>query len=277
MSFDISDDESLVLLMAGLASVVVVFRWFLNLRRIASIGCPPGQRRPLYLAPIVGLGLVLLTLVSFASHEIKDNGIYVVLFMVAGIVWLTIAASLFRLLGVGLREDALENHNQAAIMAISGGILAVSLTYAGGNIGEGPTIWTTFFPALVATGALLVLWAFFEFATHVSEAITIERDMASGIRLAGLLIAEGLILGRSVAGDWISAEATVRDFVEAAWPAALLVVVAAIVQWRLRPTATNLSCSVGQRGWLPAGSYLLGAVLYVLSLGSWNAVPVVVR
>ena len=277
MSFDISDDESFVLVVSGLGAAVVVFRWVWTLNRVATVGCPSGQRRPLFLAPALGLGLVLLTLILFGAHEVKENGSYVLLFMVVGVVWIAIAVSLFQWLGVSLREDALENHNRAAITTISGGILGVSLTYAGGNIGEGPTIWTTFFSALMATGALLVAWACFEFATHVSEAITIERDLASGVRLAGLLTAEGFILGRSVAGDWVSEEATARDFVREAWPMVMLAVIAGVVQRLLRPTASNQSPAVGLYGWLLAVFYLMGAVLYVASLGSWNTVSAVIR
>ncbi len=46
----------------------------------------------------------------------------------------------------------------------------------------------------------------------VSVSIVEERDLASGIRTGGLFIAVGLVLGRAVAGDWVSESATLRDF-----------------------------------------------------------------
>jgi len=40
------------------------------------------------------------------------------------------------------------------------------------------------------------------------ESVTLERDLASGLRSASVLVAWGLVLGRSVAGDGVSITAT---------------------------------------------------------------------
>jgi len=73
-------------------------------------------------------------------------------------------------------------------------MLGMSTCYAGANIGEGATIWTTFFPAAAGALLLLGLWLLIEITTGISAHISIDCDLASGIRLAGLLIAIGLIL-----------------------------------------------------------------------------------
>jgi hypothetical protein len=49
-----------------------------------------------------------------------------------------------------------------------------------------------------------------------------ERDLASGLRLCGLLVANGLILGRAVAGNWHSEAATIHDLIHDGWAASLL-------------------------------------------------------
>jgi len=54
--------------------------------------------------------------------------------------------------------------------------------------------------------------------TRVAEDITVDRDISAGWRTAGFFIGAGLILGRAVAGDWHSADATVVDFLQKGAP-----------------------------------------------------------
>ena len=110
------------------------------------------------------------------------------------------------------------------------------LCFAGSNAGEGETIWTTLFPAAVSTALLWVLWVAFASASRVADAVTIDRDTASGLRLAGLLIACGVVLGRAAAGDWHGTEECLKDMVRIGWPAGMLTLAALIAQWRFRPT-----------------------------------------
>ena len=73
------------------------------------------------------------------------------------------------------------------------------------------------FSAALSTGAFFLLWAAVEWLTGISESVTVERTDGAGLRLGGFLAGVGMILGRAVAGDWVSAEATVRDFAVVAW------------------------------------------------------------
>jgi hypothetical protein len=77
--------------------------------------------------------------------------------------------------------------------------------------------------------------------TSVSDAITVDRDECAGIRLGGLLLGIGLLSGWSVAGDWISASATLKDFATSSWPAMLLTAVAVIVEVIFRRASIHLS------------------------------------
>ena len=101
------------------------------------------------------------------------------------------------------------------------------------------------------------------------ESITIGRDEATGLRAAGFLIGTGLIMGRAAAGDWVSAEATVREFAKVGWPALALTAGAAGLDRILGPTAEEPEGAVGLRGALPALGYMALAVAYVGTLGRW--------
>jgi len=96
----------------------------------------------------------------------------------------------------------------------------------------------------------------------------ITAEAAAGVRLAAFLVAAGLILGRSVGGDWISAEATVADFAAAAWPALILVAVAALLERWLRPTPDNPRPSVSAYGLIPALLYLSLAFYQISRAGT---------
>ena len=83
--------------------------------------------------------------------------------------------------------------------------MGVGIVYAFSNIGMGPTIWTTIFPALAATILLVLMWLLIEsIGRGVAEAITIDRDVATAFRLAGAMIGCAIILGRAAAGKWVS-------------------------------------------------------------------------
>jgi hypothetical protein len=103
------------------------------------------------------------------------------------------------------------------------------------------------------------LWAALERLTRIAEAVTVERDRAAGWRLAGFLVAAGLIAGRAVAGDWQSTAATNYDFAMHIWPAMLLLGAALIVESLCRATAARPTPSVPRCGLMPSLVYLGGA------------------
>jgi hypothetical protein len=117
-------------------------------------------------------------------------------------VWLIVSLRLFPWLGLCVADDAMERRNRAALIALSSATLAVAMIYAAGNLGEGPSYWNNIFSAGVGTIGFFVVWMIIELGGRVSVSIAKERDLASGIRFGGFVIALGVILGRAVAGDW---------------------------------------------------------------------------
>ena len=97
--------------------------------------------------------------------------------------------------------------------------------------------------------AACCLWAAFSVLTGSVAAVAVERDVPSGLRTAALLVALGLILGRWVAGDWVSVESTLRDYLrQGLAPAAALVGIAAIIEFVARPTVRRPVTSIARSG-----------------------------
>jgi hypothetical protein len=145
--------------------------------------------------------------------------------------------------------------------------LATTLCVCGANIGQGPTVGTTLGPLCLAVGALGLLWVIVAALTGRSASIRLDRDRASGLRLAGLLVSWGLVLGRAVAGDWVSTAATLRDFAMQGWPTLPLLGVAVAVETWVRPRRSGPSPSLAINGLAPALCYLASAVLWLIYLG----------
>ena len=260
-----SDDEAFVLFASGAVAVVVWLIWFgrtLWIGRVRSAG-----RQLLLFAPFAAAAVLFVTLRALAAHDVRDDSRYIWLYFLLGAAWVGVTVRALPLLGVSPRDDVLERGNRAAADAVSGALLALTFCFAGGNIGDGPGWWVVVFAGGLATAALFLTWAILEASSAVTETVTIDRDRAAGIRLAGFLVACGVIFGRGAAGDWVSAELTIRDFAAVAWPAIPLLVVAAIVERSARPTPSHPQPSSFTYGVVPAAGYLVVAVLLVARLG----------
>jgi uncharacterized membrane protein YjfL (UPF0719 family) len=159
--------------------------------------------------------------------------------------------------GLSFRDDALERDNDAAGLAVSGSLLGTTFAFAGANIGDGPGWWVVVFCAALAGVTMILLWIIGSQITRVQEFITVDRDIASGWRAAGFFIGTGLILGRAVAGDWHSAQATVSDFIVRGCPVLIL--------WGITLVFDIISKPTPQRPVL--NSFLFGVIPSTLLIG----------
>jgi uncharacterized membrane protein YjfL (UPF0719 family) len=208
----------------------------------------------------------------WADQQIRDNSGYVLLVFAMGGACLTIAVAVLPWFGISLRDDAFEQRNFSAVLALSGAIAGVLITYSFANVGDGPSFWNNVFSSFLATGSLLLVLLFASAVGGATVSIVEERDNAAGMRIGGLLIAAALIFGRAVAGDWESTEATMQDFIRDGWPAFVLCIAAIFTERMLRPTLHNPKPSVTTHGWMPAASYLLVAIFWLVHLGWWEGV-----
>jgi uncharacterized membrane protein YjfL (UPF0719 family) len=264
---EFSDDETLAFLACAIASTIAGVLYYLPIIRITFMAGGALIRLLLALAPPLCLLLLLPVLQNLTSHEVREDDAYVLLFILGGGVWLAIAVGITHILGISLRDDAIERHNPAAALALCGAMLGLTCAYAGANVGEGATIWMTFGPAVLATIVWVAAWGVFQLLTGASDTIAIDRDVASAIRLAGLFVALGLILGRAVAGDYESEERTLHDLVAQGWPVLPLTLAAAVVQIRARPRPGRPQAP-GSRALLAAAIYLAISAIWILLLGA---------
>jgi hypothetical protein len=167
-----------------------------------------------------------------------------------------------------VRDDAVERGNTAAVVVACGAVVGITLAYAQSNIGTGPTIWTTLVPAFFATLGLFVTWMIAEvIGGGIAEAVTVDRDVASAVRLAALLAASGAILGRAMAGDWTDWRSTFVDFAAQGWPALVLAAAAGVAHRALRPTPQRPRPPIVPLGVIPAVIMIVVAAGWLVYLG----------
>ena len=264
-----SEDEVFALVVCGALASVTWIAWYRDVIVVAPRSSGTGVRLLLAAAPGAAGVLLYQVLRRLAASDVRDAPIYIVFYLLMGAAWVGIAVRLLALFGLSARDDVIERGNRAAAPAIAGAVLGITLCFAGGNIGDGPGWWVVVFCAILGTGTLLLLWTLLHRLTGVADAITIDRDSATGIRAAGFFLAAGLILGRAVAGDWEGSGPALLDFVLNGWPAAALLGVATLLERRLRPSFETLERPALTQGALPALLYLgLGAAAVKIA-GSW--------
>jgi hypothetical protein len=211
---------------------------------------------------LVALVPTFVVLQHWADPQVVGHFDYTVLFMLGGGMWIFVASRFLMVLGISIRDDAIERDNPAALAAVCGILFGVGIVYALANVGTGATIWTTIVPAFAATFALLLVALLIEVTGgSVADAITIDRDVASGLRLGGAVVGCSVILGRAAAGDWISLKQTLTDLANRGWPVVLIALAAGAMQRLLRPTARRpqpdmISCGVVPATLLVAAGFL---------------------
>lgn len=262
-----SGDELFALAVSCFLSIFTWYAWYAPLATVERFGAPARGHILLTVAPFVSLAILFAVLKTLAASDVRDSAAYIGLYMLMGAAWTGGAMWLLPFLGISPGGDVAERHNEAAAIAVTGALVGSMLCFAGGNIGEGPGWWVVVASAGLATAVLALLINALDALTGVSDTITIERDLSAGTRFAALLAAAGLILGRGVAGDWVSFSATVQDLAVKAWPVVPLFAVAAAMERSARPTTLRPRPSVSAFGVLPGFLYVAAAILYVGSLG----------
>ena len=265
-----SPDEVFVLIVCSAIGLVTMVMWFGPIVSVSHLA--PGRRGRILLAmtPVVCAALFLAVLHFWAAKDVRNDPVYLGFYVVVDVAWLGLSTRLVPLFGLSARDDVVERGNRAATWAVTGALVGVTASIAGGNIGGGPDWWADVISSFLATATLFALWFCLECLTSISENITVGRDDASGVRLAGFLSAAGLVLGRGVAGTWISFGTTVTDFVRVGWPAIILLAVAVVVERLARPTRDRPIVPVIRCGALPAMGYLIAASTYLVWLGWWK-------
>lgn len=226
--------------------------------------------RAMMLVPLACLGIIWYVLDNLAASDVRNDYFYIVHYLLLGAFWIGVGEWLFRLMGISIVYDIIERANPAAFAALTGAMVGLTLCFSGSNIGEGPGDWAVWFTALLATLVYALVWFSYNWLAQIDLAVTMHRDLASGIRLGGFLIGAGLIIGRAAVGNWYSESDTIADMIQYGSPVLLLLLVAIVLDFVCRPTITLPSRSAPVFGVLPALLFIAGAVYY-LSVGTFPA------
>jgi hypothetical protein len=264
-----SGDELFALIISVVIGLVCWKPWIGGLLEV------PSSRKTLafvlaIIFPLLSSAVVLFVLLKWSAHDVRDDWAYILFYMIIWFGWTGVMNRVIALLGVSLRDDVLERGNSAAALALGGATVGISLAYAGGNIGDGPGWWVVIFSAALASGALMLLWSIGSVASGIGDAITVDRDVASGWRVLGFFIAGGSVLGRAVAGDWNSAYQTVTEFIVQGWPVLLIWAGSIFMDVLLRPTPRQPVPDQIWCGVFPCLLHLAAGVGVLLWQGAWK-------
>jgi hypothetical protein len=263
-----SGDEVMVLLFSAVVAAFAWYRWYAG-AMVRTLVIRNASRFIFIAAPVACLAMLFIVLRQWAADDVRDSETYLAFYMVAGGAWIGLCAQLCCVLGISPRDDAVERQNLAAAFATAGAMAGITFCFAGANVGNGPGWWVVVFSAALSTGTFFVLWALVENLTGVSERVTIDRADGTGLRFGGFLVATGLILGRAVAGDWVSADATVRDFVTVAWPV-LPLAGAEVIIGRVSSSDGSAGAEDSLTGPIVAAVFVAASSVYVFV---WRGMP----
>jgi uncharacterized membrane protein YjfL (UPF0719 family) len=243
-------------------------RWIFNFR---SNGLTSPQR-----FVRIGLGVILPllcgiflvgVLAKMSSADVRSDREMVIQYCALGLAWVGATQWVFAFLGVSVRDDVIERRNPAAAVVNAGQLVGATCCFAGANIGNGPGVEVVLFCAMLSTFSLLLLWVVLDRIAWIVDTVTIERNIFTGVRVAGWLIGTGIVLSGGIAGDWYSASRTLIDFGAYAWPATVLTAAAAFLEVRSRKGPANSWTNQFPHSAAIGIGYVVLAGLYVYERG----------
>lgn len=267
---EMSEDEVFALLLSLVLALLGGALWYVRGLRITRLGASRGALAMLLLAPPAALAFLWIVLATAAAVEVRTDVRYQFLFVAMGASWAFLLPRLLAFVGISYRDDALDRRNVPAAVALVGTVAGLAVLFAGSNMGEGPSIWNTVATALAATAGLFGVVLGLALCTSFGESIAVERDLATGVRFAGLTTASGVVLGRASAGNWVSVDAMVGDLVALGWPVAVLMLAAIALERVFRPRESNPRPSPIVAGVVPAAAFLTLSLAYVAYLPDWR-------
>jgi hypothetical protein len=239
-NFELPDFEIFAFIASIFLSLRCWLTWYGDIASVNRLRAPVSKRLFLLTAPLVCLVLISIALTKPAATTVRSDALYITFYLLLGTGWLGGVTLIFPFLGISARDDVLERGNRAASWAVIGALTGASCSFAGANVGNGPGVEAVLFSAVLSSALFIGLWLGMDLLTSISDAITVDRDDRAGIRQGGFLLSIGLLSGWSVAGDWVSASATLKDFATSSWPAILVTAVAVAVEVVLRRASLQL-------------------------------------
>ena len=244
--------EILALAASNVLMIKFFVRWYASLSKTRQPGLDRSGKTVFAFLPAVSFLIIFITLKLWASYDVINSPVYITFYIVLGYAWVYVGLMLmFVFFDLSWHDDAVNLNNRAAMIAAAGGFIALTMIYSGANIGDGPGWWCVFYAGGLGVAAWISLSQIVDSFTDVFERITVERDVACGIRMCCYWLAGGLLLGRASAGDWTSFDMTDIEF-EDKWPIIPLTVIVILIELYY----THIKKTEGRNG----GGHVLGSI-----------------
>jgi len=225
----VSGLEAFVAIVALVLAFSFWFHWYRDLIYVNRVVVRRECRTVLHIVLPGCMALLLCVLVTASAHNVRDSFFWIAYYLVLGAAWIGGLVLAMPILGFSVRDDVLERRNVAALWPAVGAVVGFTLCFAGANIGEGPGAQAVLVSAGAASITFVVFWFIFERFTWASEAITVDRDINTGIRAAGVVTGIGMICGAAASGDW-HPETFLMEFITAVTPAWAVLSIAIAVE-----------------------------------------------
>lgn len=265
-----SEDEELICVVSTITSVICWVWWYGSLVRTLPplVSGRKAATRTLAVMPIIAFGLLFTVLALWSASDVRYDIRYMTMYSLMGLAWCGVASFVPTSMGVSFRNDVLNLANHSATWLWCGWILGAMMSFAGANIGNGPGWWVVAFSGILSTGSLTLVYMLLERIGNTHDAVTIDRDLATGLRMAGVFIGCGAVFGVAVAGDWKSADETVRDFLTRAWPSTGIVLAAIFFNATMKPSPENPRPAVVSCGLIPMLVLALIGLFWAVAKGA---------
>jgi hypothetical protein len=173
--------------------------WYYLLVRVTPLASRRSDRLLVYALPLVP---VLILAICAGARWLFEPRPPLDRFSVGfggGVLWLALIEFAFPWLGLSARDDVAERRNRAAGWAMTGAQVGLTLCYAipVALVDSDRHTLVAMRCGFLGTFALFVLWGILEWWAGLSEAITVDRDAGTALRLALFLPALGLVIGRA--------------------------------------------------------------------------------
>ncbi|MEN6385891.1 MAG: hypothetical protein ABFD79_11945 [Phycisphaerales bacterium] len=262
-----SDDEIFALIISSVIALIGWGAWYRSFISVRQFVKTSEMKTLLWLWPIAMIVVMFGILRRYAADDVRNDPIYLSMYTIMGAAWIVLAMKSLAYLGISTRDDAIERNNSAAIPALIGTMTGIMLSYAGGNIGNGPSWLVVVFSSGLATLTIIITWIIINIIAASAERITVDRDVACGWRIGCVLACIGIVAGRGVIGDWVSCSATVRDFVDICKPVLPFVICVSFFEKFLFSKDDGSFAGVVIRGMAPCLVYISLTVLYLVHSG----------
>lgn len=269
-----SDDE----IFAFIISIVSVigFYGFSYYRHLIKIFMTSKALKNLFIIlPLIYFLGNFYTITVAASFDVVTDFSYIIFYSIMSLAFLALfflLSSLF--FGVSWLEDGLRNRNVASGLFMVGVAATCFGIYCGSNVGDGPSWLCVVFPTLLGLGVFIGSLLVANLFTKLFKNITVERDIAVGIRFLGFSIGSAIILFRACGGDWTSVSATIVEFFEC-WLYFVLVLVymASEILFNFARRKSYFSYKVNVMSLIVGVIYIVLGIIAVIMIGPFHQNP----